>query len=171
MIQEPIAPFLPQHALGVDLGEGRKYIGLSAQTAIHLTGPYARTMIVPDPATAFPVAMIRAPITARIVGGHDIDGGCGKTGQVPAVLPFQDDDRVRKPRLLEQPIQTIEGEDAQPPPFGGEILLTSAGDIVPHLMVGMKFRAVVLCHIRFKRQAMHCLGLTIHSGLGVFAHR
>ena len=125
-------------------------------------------MIVPDPATAFPVAMIRAPITAMIVGGHDIDGGYGKTGQVPAALTFQDHNRIRKPGLLEHSIQAIEGEDTQPPPFGGEILLTPGGDIVPHLMVGMKFRAVVLCHIRFKRQAMHCLGLTIQSGLGVY---
>ena len=98
MIQKPIAPFLPQHALDVDLGEGRKYIGLSTQPTTHLTGPYERTMIVPDPATAFPVAMIRAPLTAMIVGGHDIDGGCGKTGQVSAALPFQDDNWVRKPK-------------------------------------------------------------------------
>ena len=125
-------------------------------------------MIVPDPATAFPVAIIRAPIAAMFVGGHDIDGGYGKTGQVPTALAFQDDDRVRKPWLLEQPIQAIEGEDIQPPSFGGEIVLTPAGDIVPHLMVGMKFMAVVLCHIRFKKQAMHGLGLTIHPGLGVF---
>ena len=124
-------------------------------------------MIVPDPATAFPVAMMRAPITAMIVGGHDIDGGCGKTGQVPAALTFQDDDLVRKPWLLEQSIQTIEREDTQPPPFGGEILLTPAGDIVPHLIVGMEFMAVVLCHIRFKRQTMHRPGLTIHSGSGL----
>ena len=152
MIQKPITPFLPQHALGVDLGEVRKYIGLSTQPATHLTGPCARTMIVPDPTTAFSVAMICAPITAMIVGGHDIDGDYGKTGQVPAALAFQDDDRVRKPWLLEQPIQAIEGEDTQPPSFGSEIVLTPAGDIVPHLMVGMKFMAVVLCHKRFKRQ-------------------
>ena len=70
MIQKPIASFLPQHALGVDLEEGRKYIGLSTQPTTHLTGPYARTMIVPDSTTVFPVAMIRAPMTAMIVGGH-----------------------------------------------------------------------------------------------------
>ena len=35
---------------------------------------------MPDPATAFPVAMIHAPITTMSVGGHDIDGGNGKSG-------------------------------------------------------------------------------------------
>ena len=80
MIQKPITPFLPQHALVIDLGEGRKYIELSTQPATHLTGPYAPTMIVPDPTSAFPLAMIHAPIEAMIVGGHDIDGGSGKTG-------------------------------------------------------------------------------------------
>ena len=124
-------------------------------------------MIVPDPATAFSVGMIHAPITAMIVGGHDIDGGYGKTGQVSAALPFQDHDRVRKPGLLEHSIQTIEREDTQPLPFGGEILLTPAGDIIPHLMVGMKFMAVV-SGVRFKRQTMYCLGLTIHAGSGLF---
>ena len=87
-------------------------------------------MIVPDPATAFPVAMIHAPIEAVIVGGHYIDGGHGKTSQVPAALAFQDDDRVRKLGLLEQSIETIEGEDTQLPSFGGEIVLTPAGDNV-----------------------------------------
>ena len=66
-------------------------------------------------------------------------------------MPFQDHDRVRNPGLLEQPIQAIEREDTQPPSFGGETLLTPAGDIVPHLMVGMKFMAVV-SGVRFKRQ-------------------
>ena len=75
-------------------------------------------MIVPDSTTTFSVGMIRAPITAMIVGGHDIDGGYGKTGQVAAALTFQDDDRVRKPWLLEQSIRAIEREDTQPPPFG-----------------------------------------------------
>ena len=75
-------------------------------------------MIVPDPTTALFVGMIRAPITAMIVGGHDIDGGYGKTGQVPAALPFQDHDRVGKPGLVEHSIQAIEGEDTQPPSFG-----------------------------------------------------
>ena len=149
MIQKPITPSLPQHALGVDLGEGRKYIGLSTQPTTHLTGLYLSAMIVPDPTTAFSISMIHAPIAAMIVGGHDIDAGYEKTGQVPAALVFQDDDRVRKPWLLEQPVQAIEGEDTQPPSFGGEIVLTPAGDIVPHLMVGMKFMAVVLRHIPF----------------------
>ena len=53
-------------------------MGMSTQPATHLTGPYASAMIVPD--TAFPVAVIHAPITAMIVGGHHIDGGNGKTG-------------------------------------------------------------------------------------------
>ena len=104
-------------------------MGMSTQPATHLTGPYASAMIVPD--TVFPVAVINAPITAMIVGGHHIDGGNGKTGEVPASLPFQDDDRARKPWLLEQAIQTIEREDTQPPSFWGEMLLTPAGDIVP----------------------------------------
>ena len=49
---------------------------MSTQPATHLTGPYASATMVPDTATAFLVAMIRAPI----VGGHHIDGGNGKTG-------------------------------------------------------------------------------------------
>ena len=88
MIQKPIASFLPQHALSVDLGEGRKYIGLWTQPTTHLTGPYLSAMIVPDPTTTFSVGMIHAPITAMIVGGHDIDGGHGKIGQVSAALTF-----------------------------------------------------------------------------------
>ena len=120
-------------------------------------------MIVPDPTPTLPVCMIHAPIAAVVVGGHDIDGG---DGQVSAALPFQDHHRVRKPGLLEHSIQTIEREDTQPPPFGGEILLTPAGDIIPHLMVGMKFMAVV-SGVRFKRQTMHCPGLTIHAGSGL----
>ena len=121
-------------------------------------------MIVPDPTSTFPVGMIHAPITALIVGGHDIDGGDGKMGQVPAALPFQDHDGVRKPGLLEQSIQTIEREHTQPTPLGGKILLTPTADIVLDLMVGMKFVAVV-SRVRFKQQAMHRLGLTIDASL------
>jgi len=55
--------------------------------------------------------MIRAPIATMIIGGQHIDGGDGKIDQVPTALPFQDDDRVRKPGLLEQSIETIKGED------------------------------------------------------------
>ena len=59
-----------------------------------------------------------------IVGGHDIDGGYGKTGQVSAALPFQDDDRVGKPGLLEQSIQTIKRDEimsAQQPVTSGNL--------------------------------------------------
>ena len=79
-------------------------------------------MIVPDSTPTFPISMIHAPITALIMGGDDIDRGDGKRGQVPAALPFQDHEGVRKPGLLEQSIQTIEREDPEPSPLGGEIL-------------------------------------------------
>ena len=123
-------------------------------------------MIVPDSTPTSPISMIHAPITALIMGGHDIDRGDGKRGQVPAALPFQDHEGVRKPGLLEQSIQTIEREHTQPTPLGGEILLTPTGDIVLDLMVGMKFVAVV-SRLRFKWQAMHRLGLTIDARLGL----
>ena len=104
-------------------------------------------------------------MAARIVGGHDIDGGNGQISQVRTPLPFQDHEGVRKPRVVEQSIQAIHGENTHPPPFGGEILLTPAGDIVSHLMVGMKWVAVVRC-VGFKRQTMHGLGLTVDACLG-----
>ena len=122
-------------------------------------------MIVPDSTPTFPVGMIHAPITALIIRGQDIDRSGGKRGQVPAALPFQDHEGVRKRGLLEQSIQTIEREHTQPPPLGGEILLTPTGDIVSHLMVGMKWVAVVRC-VGFKRQTMHGLGLTVDACLG-----
>ena len=79
-----------------------------------------RAMIVPDPTPTFPVGMIHAPITALFVGGHDIDGGDGKRGQVPAALPFQDHEGVRQ--LLEQSIQPIQCEHPEPTALGGEVL-------------------------------------------------
>ena len=123
-------------------------------------------MIVPDPTPTFPIGMIHATIAALMMGGHDIDRGDGKRGQVPAALPFQDHDGIRKPGLLEQSIQSIEREDPEPSPLGGEILLTPTGDIVFDLMVGMKFMAVV-SRVRFKWQTMHRLGLTIDASLGL----
>ena len=123
-------------------------------------------MIVPDSTPTFPVGMIHAAIVTLIIGGQDIDRGGGKRGQVPAALPFQDHEGVRKPGLLEQSIQTIEREHTQPTPLGGEILLTPTGDFVFDLMVGMKFMAVV-SRVRFKRQTMHRLGLTIDARFGL----
>ena len=123
-------------------------------------------MIVPDATPTFLVGMIHAPIATMIVVSHDIDGGNGEISQVRAALPFQDHEGVRKPGLLEQSIQTIEREDPEPPPMGGEILLTPTGDIVFDLMVGMKFVAVV-SRVRFKWQTMHRLGLTIDARLGL----
>ena len=123
-------------------------------------------MIVPDSTPTFPIGMIHAPITALIMGGQDIDHGDGKRGQVPATLPFQDHEGVRKPRLLEQSIQTIEREHPEPSRLGGEILLTPMGDIILDLMVGMKFVAVV-SRVRLKRQTMHRLGLTLDARLGL----
>ena len=123
-------------------------------------------MIVPDPTTAFPVGMIHAPITALIIGGHDIDRGDGKMEQVPAALPFQDHDGVRKSGFVQPSIQSIEREHPEPTLLGGEILLTPAGDIVLDLMVGMECMAVV-SRVRFKRQAMHRPGLTIDASLGL----
>ena len=123
-------------------------------------------MIVPDPTPTFPVGMIHAPITALIMGGHDIDRGNGKMGQVLATLPFEDHDGVRKSGFVQQSIQSIQREYPEPTPLGGEILLTPTGDIVLDLMVGMKFVAVV-SRLRFKWQAMHRLGLTIDARLGL----
>ena len=123
-------------------------------------------MIVPDPTPTFPVGVIHAPITALIMGGHDIDRGNGKMGQVLAILPFEDHDGVRKSGFVQQSIQSIQREYPEPTPLGGEILLTPTGDIVLDLMVGMKFVAVV-SRLRFKWQAMHRLGLTIDARLGL----
>ena len=123
-------------------------------------------MIVPDAAPTFLVGMIHAPIATMIVVCHDIDSGNREIGQVRATLPFQDHEGVRKRGLLEQSIQTIERKHAQSFPLGGEILLTPTGDIVSHLMVGMKVLAVV-SRVRFKRQAMHRLGLTIDARFGL----
>ena len=123
-------------------------------------------MIVPDAAPTGSMMMIQTPIAALIIGGQDIDGGGGKRGQVPATLPFQDHEGVRKRGLLQQFSQTIEGEHPQSFPLGGEILLTPTGDIVSHLFVGMKVWTIVIRQKGFKRQAMHSLGLTIDARLG-----
>ena len=123
-------------------------------------------MIVPDPTPTFPIGMIHAPIAALIMGGHDIDGGNGKMGQVPTTLPFQDHEGIRKSGFVQQSIQSIHREYPEPTTLGGEILLTPTGDIVFDLMVGMKFVAVV-SRVRFKGQTMHCPGLTIDARLGL----
>ena len=125
-----------------------------------------RAMIVPDATPTFPVGVIHAPIAALIIGGQDIDRGDGKRGQVPAALPFQDHEGVRKRGLLKQSIQTIEREHTQPSPLGGEILLTPTGDIVLDFMVGMKVLAVVN-RVRFEWQTMHRPGLTIDMRFGL----
>ena len=96
-------------------------------------------MIVPNTASTGSARMIPAPIAARIVGGHHIGRCNGEIGQVRTPLPFQDHEGVRKPRVVEQSIQAIHGENTHSPPFGGKILLTPAGDIVFDLMVGMKW--------------------------------
>ena len=56
-----------------------------------------------------------------------------------------------KPWILEQSIETIDGEDTQASTFWDEMLLTPAGDIVPQLMLGMKFMSVMIVQGRFKR--------------------
>ena len=122
-------------------------------------------MIVPDPTLSCPVGMIHAPIASMIVMGHDIGRGNREIGQVWATLPFQDHEGVGERGLLEQFSQSIEREHPQPFPLGGEMLLTPTGDIVSHLIVRMKVLAVVR-RVRFKRQAMHGLGLTIDARLG-----
>ena len=122
-------------------------------------------MIVPDPTPSCPVGMIHAPIATMIVMSHDIGRGNGEIGQVWATLPFQDHEGVGKPGFMEQSVQSIECEHPQPLPLGGEMLLTPTGDIVSHLIVGMKVLAVVR-GVRFERQAMHGLGLTIDARLG-----
>ena len=93
--------------------------------------------------------------------------GNGEIGQVRATLPFQDHEGVEKAGLMEQSIQTIEREHPQPSPLGGEMLLTPTGDIVSHLIVGMKVLTIVIRQKGFKRQSMHCLGLTIDARLGL----
>ena len=108
--------------------------------------------------------MVHTPITALIVGGHDIDGGNGKRGQVRAALPFQDHERGRS--LLTQTIQPIKGEHADPWPLKGKVLLTPTSQIVLNLSIGMKLLAVIH-RGRFKRQPVHCLGLTIDTRLGL----
>ena len=123
-----------------------------------------RATIVPDPAAAIPVRMIHAPIATMVVGGHDIDRGDGKRGQIPTPLPFQDHEGVR-PRLA-QSIQPIEGKHPEPSPWRGQVLLTPTSEIVLELRVGMEFLAVVR-RVWFKRQPMHCLSLTIDPGLGL----
>ena len=110
-------------------------------------------MIVPDPTGS--MSVIQTPIATLIIGGQDIDRSGGKRGQVPATLPFQDHEGVRKRGLLEQSVQSIEGEHPQSFPLGGEMLLTPAGDIVSHLIVGMKVLTIVIRQKGFKRQAMH----------------
>ena len=125
-----------------------------------------RAMIVPDATPTCPIRMFQAPIAALIIGGQDIDRGGGKRGQVPATLPFQDHEGVRKRGLFEQSIQSIEREHPQSSPLGGEMLLTPTGDIVSHLIVGMKVLAIVSC-VWFEGQSMHCLGLTIDARLGL----
>ena len=125
-----------------------------------------RAMIVPDATPTFPIRMIQAPIAALIIGGQDIDGGGGKRGQVPATLPFQDHEGVRKRGFLEQFRQSIEREHPQSSPLGSEMLLTPTGDIVSHLIVGMKVLAVV-SRVRFEWQSMHRPGLTIDARFGL----
>ena len=83
--------------------------------------------------------------------------GNGEIGQVRATLPFQDHEGVGKPGLMEQSIQTIEREHPQPSPLGGEMLLTPTGDIVSHLIVGMKVLTIVIRQKGFKRQSMPVL--------------
>ena len=108
-------------------------------------------MIVPDPTGS--MSVIQTPIATLIIGGQDIDGGGGKRGQVPATLPFQDHEGVRKRGLLEQSIQTIEREHPQPSPLGGEMLLTPTGDIVSHLIVGNE--SLGGCKLCTVRMAIH----------------
>ena len=123
-------------------------------------------MIVPDATPSCPVGMIHAPIATMIVMGHDIGGGNREIGQVPTPLPFQDHEGVGKRGFMEQSVQPIEREHPQSSPLGGEMLLTPTGDIVSHLIVGMKVLAVVR-GVRFEGQAMHGLGLTIDARLGL----
>ena len=75
-------------------------------------------MTVPDAAPTGSMMMIQTPIAALIIGGQDIDGGSGKRGQVPATLPFQDHEGVRKRGLLEQSVQPIEREHTHSFPLG-----------------------------------------------------
>ena len=110
--------------------------------------------------------MIHAPIASMIVMSHDIGGGNGEISQVWAPLPFQDHEGVGKRGLLEHFSQSIERVNPDSIPLGGEMLLTPTGDVVSHLIVGMKVLAIVRC-VRFEGQAMHGLGLTIHSGSGL----
>ena len=124
-------------------------------------------MIVPDATPTFLVGMIHAPIASMIVVSHDIGGGNGEIGQVWAALPFQDHEGVGKLGLMEQSIQSIEREHPQSSPLGGEMLLTPLGDIVLHLMVGMKVFMMVIRQKGVERQAMHRLGLTIDARLGL----
>ena len=139
---------------------------MATEPATHLTDPYMGTMIVPNAAPTGLVGMIHAPIVTMIVMSHDIGCGNREIGQVPTPLPFQDHQGVRIPGLLQQFSQTIERVDPDPISLGGEMLLTPFGDIIFHLMVGMKVLAVVNGHKGVKRQTMHGLGLTIDARLG-----
>ena len=123
-------------------------------------------MIVPNAAPTSLVGMIHAPIVTLIVMSHNIGRGNREIGQVWAALPFQDHERVRKWGLLQQFSQSIKRVDPDPIPLGGEMLLTPMGNIVSHLMVGMKVLAVVNRQKGVKGQTMHSLGLTIDARLG-----
>ena len=123
-------------------------------------------MMVPHAAPTGLVGMIHAPIVTMIVVSHDIGRGNREIGQVPTPLPFQDHERVSKRGLLQHFSQTVERVNPDPIPLGGEMLLTPTGDIVSHLIVGMKVLAVVR-GVRFEGQAMHGLGLTIDARLGL----
>ena len=68
---------------------------------------------------------------------------------------------------MEQSVQSIEREHTQSSPLGGEMLLTPTGDIVLHLIVGMKVLVVVIRQKGIKRQSMHGLGLTIDAPLSL----
>ena len=125
-----------------------------------------RAMIMPDTTPTGSMRMILTPIATMILASHDIGGGNGEIGQVRATLPFQDHEGVDQRGLMEQSVQSIECEHPQSSPLRGEMLLTPTGDIVSHLIVGMKVLAIVRC-VGFKGQAMHGLGLMIDARLGL----
>ena len=139
---------------------------MATEPSTHLTDPYMGTMIVPNAAPTGLVGMIHAQIVTMIVVSHDIGRGNREIGQVPTPLPFQDHERVGKRGLLQHFSQAVERVNPDPIPLGGEMLLTPTGDIVSHLIVGMKVLAIVRC-VRFEGQAMHGLGLTIDARLGL----
>ena len=123
-------------------------------------------MIVPDATPTCHVGMILTPIATMIVVSHDIGGGNREIGQVSTPLSFQDHEGVGKPGLMEQSVQPIERKHPYSAPLGGEMLLTPLGDIVLHLMVGMKVFMMVIRQKGVERQAMHRLGLTIDTRSG-----